>query len=142
MHRCAILSSLVQYETTKELCAKFEEKASEYQSYCFRQRNISLRPVRTVAELKYYATLFSNCSAGYADRIAAGNSMIFVAVDRRQPKKPFYMLEYNPHTERIVQCRGYDNNGGHDSDPQIARFCEQWLSFIKERKQIRVKIAV
>lgn len=138
----ARLSSLVQYETTKELCAKFEEKASEYQSYCFRQRNISLRPVRTVAELKYYATLFSNCSAGYADRIAAGNSMIFVAVDRRQPKKPFYMLEYNPHTERIVQCRGYDNNGGHDSDPQIARFCEQWLSFIKERKQIRVKIAV
>lgn len=72
----------------------------------------------------------------------AGNSMIFVAVDRRQPKKPFYMLEYNPHTERIVQCRGYDNKGGRDSDPQIARFCEQWLSFIKERKQIRVKIAV
>ena len=57
-------------------------------------------------------------------------------------KKPFYMLEYNPHTERIVQCRGYGNNGGRDSDPQIARFCEQWLSFIKERKQIRVKIAV
>lgn len=52
------------------------------------------------------------------------------------------MLEYNPHTERIVQCRGYGNNGGRDSDPQIARFCEQWLSFIKERKQIRVKIAV
>lgn len=45
-------------------------------------------------------------------------------------------------TERIVQCRGYDNKGGRDSDPQIARFCEQWLSFIKERKQIRVKIAV
>ena len=134
-------SSLVQYETAKELCAKFEEKASEYQSYCFRQRNISLRPIRTIAELKYYATLFSNCSAGYADRIVAGNSMIFVAVDRRQPKKPFYMLEYNPHTERIVQCRGYDNKGGRDSDPQIASFCEQWLSFIKERKQIRVKIA-
>ena len=30
---------------------------------------------------------------------------------------------------------------GRDSDPQIASFCEQWLSFIKERKQIRVKIA-
>lgn len=128
------LSALLKYNASVELSANFRKQTSRYEGFCFRQGNLSLRAVRTVSDLKLWAQRFSNCSAGYVERIAEGTSMIFVIVARTKPKKAYYMLEYGPKSKQIIQCRGYSNNTSMNDDPAVKEFCEKWLMFIKEKK--------
>ena len=125
----------VQYENTKELRKKFEKQAKKYEKYSFRQRNISLRALRTYDELVNWSKKFSNCSLGYADRIAEGRAMIFIIVDRNKAKAPYYMLEYNPKSKEIVQCRKKSNRGSYKEDTTIKEFCDNWLNFVAEKSK-------
>ena len=128
------LTTLLKYNDSPSLCERFNQQASRYKGYCYRQGNLSLRAVRTVRELKLWGERFSNCSGGYVDRIAKGNSMIFVIVDRNKPKEAYFMLEYKPMTGSIVQCRGYNNDTDMDDDLTVKNFCGRWLAFIKDKK--------
>lgn len=128
------LSILERAMSKTERSKAFERSAKEYLPYSFRQRNLSLRPIRTIAELRVWAERFNNCSYGYVDRIADGRSMIFIIVNRFERKSPYYMLEYDPKTKKIVQCRGKNNTGTIKSDEKIKQFVDQWLKFIKSKE--------
>lgn len=130
------LSAQVKYTESPILCNKFRMQTKRFEEYSFRQGRLSLRAVRTVSELKIWAERFDNCSGGYVDRIADGNSMIFVIVDRFKPKQAYFMLEYNPKTGRIVQCRGYNNDTDMDDEPIVSNFCSKWLEYIKVKKSV------
>lgn len=128
------LTALFKYTDSKDMCELFAKQSRRYEGYCYRQRNLSLRAVRTVRELRIWAERFDNCSGGYVDRIAKGDSMIFVIVDRAKPKDAYFMLEYQPMKNSIVQCRGYNNNTDMDDDPAVIDFCGKWLAFINNKK--------
>ena len=129
----ARLSEVLRVKRSKEQSAAFEARAKRFVGYAFRQRNLSLRPVRTVKELTLWAQRFSNCAAGYADRIAEGRSMIFILIDRSTPKKPYYMFEWDPKRREIVQGRTKGNDRDYKDDPAVNAFCGKWLEFIKEK---------
>lgn len=135
----ARLSLAVKYQTTKEQAEKFAEKAAEYAGYCYRQKNLSLRVIRTASELMKWSQRFSNCSHGYVENVAYGNSLLCVIVDVRKPKAAYFMLDYDVRTHSINQCRGFHNYTSMADDPQVETFCGQWLDYIgkKEAPQLR-----
>ena len=135
----ARLSALLEFTVDPVLQNKYQSQAVRYEKFCYRQGNLSLRAVRTVFELKTWAHRFSNCSGGYVDRIADGRSMIFVIVDRTKYKQPYFMLEYNPKTRKIVQCRSYQNLKDENSDPKVKEFCDKWMEFIRDKKPAKLK---
>ena len=56
-----------------------------------------------------------------------------VIVNVHKPKEPYFMIEYDLQSFRIVQCRGYKNRTTEESDPAAKEFCGKWLSFIQEK---------
>lgn len=125
------LSEILRVKRSKEQSAAFEARVKRFAGYAFRQRNLSLRPVRTVKELTLWAQRFSNCAAGYAEDIIRGTCMIFVLVDRADPKRPYYMLEWDPKKREIVQGRTKGNGRDYKDDPAVSAFCGKWQEFIK-----------
>ena len=130
----ARLSRAVEYQTTAAQAEVFKKRAAKYAGYCYRQKNLSLRVIRTASELMKWSQRFSNCAHGYVDRVAGGRSLLCVIVDVRQPKAAYFMLEYNLNNHRINQCRGYHNYKSMEDDPQVERFCGQWLDYIGRKE--------
>lgn len=130
-------SKLLEYERTEELCKKFTDQAKKLRFACFRQGDLSLRVIRTPAELKIWAKRFGNCAAGRADRVASGRSLMCVIVNVHKPKAPYFMLEYDLQRRAIVECRGYDNRKTEKDDPAAEEFCGKWLKFIEQRGATR-----
>lgn len=130
-------SKLLEYERTQELCKKFTDQAKKLRFACFRQGDLSLRVIRTPAELKIWAKRFRNCAAGRADRVASGRSLMCVIVNVHKPKAPYFMLEYDLQGRTIVECRGYDNRKTEKDDPAAEEFCGKWLKFIEQRGATR-----
>lgn len=124
---------IIEYEATAELRRRYAAHAQRFRFICFRQGELSLRVIRTPAELKMWAQRFSNCAAGRADSVAEGRSIMCVIVNVHKPKEPYFMIEYDLQSFRIVQCRGYKNRTTEESDPAAKEFCGKWLSFIQEK---------
>lgn len=130
----ARLSRAVEYQTTEKQAEKFAEKAAAYAGYCYRQKNLSLRVIRTASELMKWSQRFCNCSHGYVDNVANGYSLLCVIVDVRKPKDAYFMLDYNVKTHSIAQCRGYHNYTSMADDPRVERFCGKWLDYIGKKE--------
>ena len=130
----ARLSRAVEYQTTEKQAEKFAKKAAAYAEYCYRQKNLSLRVIRTASELMKWSQRFCNCSHGYVDNVANGYSLLCVIVDVRKPKDAYFMLDYNVKTHSIAQCRGYHNYTSMEDDPRVERFCGQWLDYIGRKE--------
>lgn len=130
----ARLSRAVEYQTTEKQAEKFAKKAAAYAGYCYRQKNLSLRVIRTASELMKWSQRFCNCSHGYVDNVANGYSLLCVIVDVRKPKDAYFMLDYNVKTHSIAQCRGYHNYTSMEDDPRVERFCGQWLDYIGRKE--------
>lgn len=110
-----------------------KEQEKKLRFACFRQGDLSLRVIRTPAELKIWAKRFRNCAAGRADRVASGRSLMCVIVNVHKPKAPYFMLEYDLQGRTIVECRGYENRKTEKDDPAAEEFCGKWLNFIEQR---------
>lgn len=41
----------------------------------------------------------------------------------------------------LAQCRGYHNYTSMEDDPQVERFCGQWLDYIGQKETLRVRAA-
>lgn len=135
----ARLSKVIKYRATKGQEEKFKEKTAEYTGYCWRQKNLSLRVIRTVSELMKWSQRFCNCSHGYVDSVANGSSLLCVIVDVRHPKQAYFMLDYNVLTHTISQCRGYHNYTSLKDDPQVAEFCHKWLEYVDKKEPLRMR---
>lgn len=130
-------SKLLEYERTEGLCKRFVDRVSELRFACYRQGKLSLRVIRTPAELKIWAKRFRNCAAGRVENVAAGRSLMCVIVNVHKRKAPYFMLEYDLQRRAIVECRGYNNRKTEKDDPAAEEFCGKWLKFIEQRVKDR-----
>ena len=87
-----------------------------------------IRPVASLGELKDEGKQLHHCVASYAERVASGNTDIFLIRKVKSPDKPFFTLELNEENVRVVQNRG---KGNCDRTPEVEAFEEKWLEFVK-----------
>lgn len=74
--------------------------------------------------LQKYAKQLHNCSAGYADKIAREDSVLFTVIKKGVG---LFMLELNMRDLYIVQNRGYKNESAPDD---VIAFSNTWLEQI------------
>ena len=89
---------------------------------------LMIRPVASLGELKDEGKQLHHCVASYAEKVASGKTDIFFIRKVKSPDKPFFTLELNEESVRVVQNRG---KGNCDRTPEVEAFEKKWLEFVK-----------
>ena len=122
-----------ELEETREAQKKFEKHLKKLErDFAFESGNLLIRPARSHAELIDEGSALHHCVATYAKEHLSGQTVIFFIRKKSEPDKPFYTLEYNPKTERTVQCRGLNNCG---KTPEVETFVKAWSEYIRSKKK-------
>lgn len=122
-----------ELEETREAQKKFEKHLKKLErDFAFESGNLLIRPARSHAELIDEGSALHHCVATYAKEHLSGQTVIFFIRKKSEPDKPFYTLEYNPKTERTVQCRGLNNCG---KTPEVEAFVKAWSEYIRSKKK-------
>jgi len=110
-------------------------KAFQYESDAY-----VIRPAVDTYELIQEGATLNHCVGGYAERYAAGHTIIMVIRKKTDIEAPYYTLELRD--KKVVQCHGKD----HKQPPDGLRlFLNEWKAeklSAKTVKQLRDMVAV
>ena len=110
----------------------FGETAAFCERFCFAADGILIRPCRTEEELIREGKLLSHCVGMYADKIAAGKSMILFVRREDAPEVPWYTLELDLKDLQVLQNRGKRNC---QETAEVAAFVRLWKKTRLEKKE-------
>ena len=88
-----------------------------------------IRPIDSADEIVREGENMRNCVAGYADRHAAGKTIILVLRRCDAPRESWHTVEIDPKTLTCRQCYGYHNT---PRSAAAAAFMEAYLAHLKE----------
>lgn len=92
--------------------------------------------IPSMKDLLKYAKQLHNCSAGYADKIAREDSVLFTIIKKGVG---LFMLELDMRDLYIVQNRGYKNKSAPDD---VIEFSNSWLEKIVKPNIGKIRKAV
>lgn len=124
--RTAELLAIRKNKVDKE---KFAKQSAALERYRYNENGILIRPAATLAELIREGTALQHCVARYAERMAKGETAIFLVRREAEPDKPWYTLELCHG--KVVQCRTI-YNASYLNCPEVLDFVERWMSFTKK----------
>lgn len=129
-------TALAEYETKKNALVdlNIQKRAEKLSKYAFEADGYIIRPVSGYAELAEEGRKLHHCVASYGQRIADGNTNIFLVRKETAPDVPLYTLEYN--NEHIVQCRTL-RNASYEKNDEVYHFTQKWLGFIDKKGGLR-----
>ncbi|MEG0900268.1 MAG: PcfJ domain-containing protein, partial [Oscillospiraceae bacterium] len=104
--------------------AKREKELSKF-SFCY--DDLFIRPCRTVDELVQEGQLLDHCVGGYVDSVADGSKSIFFLRKMTEPHKPFYTVDLDPNTGKIIQNHGYGNENKYKGGSPIPQYVLDWV---------------
>lgn len=106
-----------------EIIAKGIIKASDtLMIYAFQHGDLEIRPIHDIDELVNESKELSHCVRTYDERIAKGETGIFVVRKIEQPNRPFVTVELKG-TE-LIQARAKQNQ---KPPKEVDNFLNQWL---------------
>ena len=133
----------------ERLSARLRTAAQRKHISAFRQRrrqlsytklswnHMIMRPIDSPMELVQEGELQKNCVAGYQKRHMEGDTAILVLRQTRNAKKPWYTVEFDEKTNKIRQCRAYQNRDGAPEDQRKRdAFLKKWLEKMAERHPV------
>ena len=127
-------------KVTQELTQKFTQRAPELaRKYAETGGSYFIRIPQTPEEIIEEGRTLSHCVGGfsYIKNHAEGKNPILFLRRTSDPDKPYYTMEIDVHTNRILQCEGCKSEDGHgryghihrDDLPQEAKdFLNAWES--------------
>lgn len=128
----------VKYQENKEAWKKFEKRAKKLESMAWERDGLLIRPARTPGELTAEGKALHHCVGGYADRMAAGETVILFIRKAEEPDTPFYTLEYRNGV--VIQCRT-DHNATYEQDEAVKNFVDAWVEQVAKKGKERKKAA-
>lgn len=135
-HRRTI--SQVRYQANKEAWEKFKKQVKKLEFMAWERDGLLIRPARTPGELTAEGKVLHHCVGGYADRMAAGETVILFIRKAENPDTPFYTLEYRDG--QVIQCRT-TNNATYTQDEAVKAFVDAWVEQLKQPKKKSKKSA-
>lgn len=93
--------------------------------YSFSNSKFTIRAANDVTEIIKEGHKLRHCVGGtqYVKSMAEGSSAIMFIRTLNEPDEPYYTLELNLKTMRVVQCRGFKNC---DMNSEVIKFVESW----------------
>lgn len=77
----------------------------------------------------------SHCVGGYATKHANGKTTILFIRKKSDPDTPYFTLEIDVKTGKIMQCYGYKNRESYKTTPSVARMCSKLTKKIQQLNQ-------
>lgn len=118
---------LIKYKAKEENKALWGKRLKKLSKMAFETASFRIRPAASEDELIEEGSALHHCVAGYADRMAKGQTAIFVIRRLEDPGTPFFTLEYRGG--QVVQCRT-QHNRSYETEPAVKEFVQSWLSHL------------
>lgn len=112
----------------KEYRKMFGEQYQRLKQYSFTWGGLLIRPCRTQTELTKEGELLDHCVGTYAEDVAKGKKAIFFIRKKSEPNKPWYTLQLDEKTMRVVQNRGKRNC---ERTEEVREFEAVWLGWMQ-----------
>ncbi len=126
----------IRYKTDQKLKKKFDAMTRQIEPLAWQYNGLCIRPARGEEDLILEGKALGHCVGGYGRTHCAGNCIFFV---RRQdtPNTPYYTLQLDTKTGRVLQNRG---KGNCNRTEEVAAFEKAWLEevvdpWIKKRAE-------
>lgn len=113
-----------QQEEESAQLALFAKIMPKLEKLAWDQEGLLIRPASTPKELRAEGNALNHCVGGYAERMAKGETAIFLIRRKEQPEKPYFTLELSG--KRIIQCRT-KHNKDYGQVEAVKAFVETWM---------------
>lgn len=112
----------------KENKVLFRERYKALSRFTARFDGILIRPCRSQEELTNEGKALDHCVAGYAGKVARGETAIFFLRREAAPDKPWYTLELDEKTLTVRQNRGFQNCA---RTAEVDAFERKWVAWLQ-----------
>ena len=123
-------NSMIHYKEDEALRKKFADHMKRLEKMAWTAGGFLIRPAASQKELIREGELLEHCVGGYASRMAAGQTAIFLIRKVDCPSEPFYTMEYKNGC--VIQCRGYQNRGMEHVEG-LREFVEAWAARVNRK---------
>lgn len=121
-------TAATRYKANEALRGEFRKIVKQLKRYAWELDDLIIRPAASQEELIREGQRLHHCVGGYAERMAKGETEIFLIRRKANPKTPYFTLEYrNGH---VVQCRTLDNET-FAKVPVVRDFVTQWAATVR-----------
>lgn len=135
-------SQMVTFERDSSFAKKFNKQLDKLMKLTWENGGLLIRPASGQDELIAEGKELNHCVGGYAQRMAGGQTAIFLIRRTDAPNTPYYTLELQD--KNVVQCRTLNNK---PYDGEVEAFIEAWKKQVvdtggKKPERVRVKTAI
>lgn len=112
-----------KYKQNAELVNKFKKTSKRMESLAWEQGDLLIRVAESESELIAEGKILGHCVGGYGEMHCSGKCIFFI---RRMdsPEMPYFTLQLDTKTGRVIQNRGRHNCG---KTKEVEEFEAAWL---------------
>lgn len=114
----------VKHKANEPKRAEFHKRAGKLEKWRYEAGGLLIRPAADADELIAEGASLHHCVGGYADRMADGETAIFLVRRLDAPDEPYYTLELKNRS--VVQCRTL-HNASYEGNQAVYDFVAAWL---------------
>ncbi len=115
-----------RFQIREEIEEKFQNQIQALKKLAWEKGDFMIRPPISQEEVANEGEALRHAVVCYLGKIAEGATSILFIRRVSEPNKPFYTLELNPKTLRVVQCRT-KHNASYEENPEVMGFVETWV---------------
>ena len=123
--------AMVKHQANEALKKDFDRAVKRLNRWRYEDGGLLIRPAASGDELAYEGAYLSHCVGGYADRMAKGETAIFLIRQVSEPETPYYTLELRDG--QVIQCRTAHNRS-YEQDEAVRAFVERWMAKVVKKK--------
>lgn len=132
----------IKYAEQEKYKAKFAAQAKKLAPLAWESGGLLITPAQNEGQLIAEGKILGHCVGGYAHAHCGGNSIFFVR-HTDAPDLPFFTLQLDTKTGRVMQNRG---KGNCERTQEVRDFEEQWLAavvnpWIKKKTKATKRVA-
>lgn len=113
----------IKYAESEKLRPKFEKVAEKLKPLKWEWGDLLIRPAVSQSELIVEGKILNHCVGGYSQDHCEGRSIFFIR-NKEDPNMPYYTLQLDTKTGRVLQNRGKKNR---DRTEDVKAFEDAWL---------------
>lgn len=129
----------VEYYTNRYEAELIEKKSETLKPLLMNTETLTMLAPRSGEEIISEGRILKHCVGGYVHRHAKGDTIILFIRHKDEPLTPYFTIEVDPKTLKIMQCHGYKNEreSNRKKPPEIVEFEKQYQKFLEDIKNVR-----
>ncbi|KAF5063575.1 PcfJ-like protein [anaerobic digester metagenome] len=115
-----------RFQIREELEEKFQNQIQALKKFSWENSGLMIRPPKSQEEVGDEGEALRHAVICYLGKMSEGATAILFIRRVSEPDKPFFTLELNPKTLKVVQCCT-KHNASYVENPEVMEFVETWV---------------